>query len=162
MFRSRFPPSRCFSFHLSRPRVSARGEISWKICRIGFIRCRSSRLTRSCVCLSVFHDCYFFAFCREAKSTSWTTIALVRSTGVASQNKSDAMAVVSLSVRDDWYFFFFFRARVLSNYKICGFCPFRFISFSFYYCIVVSNANGLSRFEGFASYNLCPFSGRIN
>lgn len=69
--RLRFPRSLFFLLPArfrSRPAYIS-GEISWKICRAGFIRCRSSRLTRSCpVVRFLMIATVFFVFCREAKS----------------------------------------------------------------------------------------------
>lgn len=101
-FRSRFLfPSRA---HFCSFYVYFSGKISWKICRAGFIRCRSSRLMRSWPIVCFWWLLLFCAFCRKAKS-----VRSHRSTRLVSQNKSGGHVTVRSC--DDWYFFWYFAEK---------------------------------------------------
>lgn len=75
------------------------GEISWKICRAGFIRCRSSRLMRS---WPIVRFWWLLLFCYVLPKSKIRWIASI-STRLVSQNKSGGHVTVRLC--DDWYFF---------------------------------------------------------
>lgn len=124
--RLRLPLSRVmfffFPLHPSarfRSRPGFSGEISWKICRAGFIRCRSSRLTWSCRCpfsmiaTFFFYPLFFFyllRFCREEQNSCW-----IASSRLVSRNKTTTAADRAVAAMIDTLLAFSLKSKIVAR-----------------------------------------------
>lgn len=82
------------------------GEISRKICRVGFIRCRSSKLMRSCPVVRFWWLLLFLRFVEKHKIHARS----FRSTRLVSRNKSGGHATVR-----SWWLILFWRFAEKQN-----------------------------------------------